>query len=333
MQYKGTAKIKERIQIAIALSCLSIFLFSRWLSIHSFPLLGLALLSVSISWGTRMVTLTGLCGGPTMQWVQSTPSRAWQNFRTLCELLWMTEQRENIVRIVALTNLCLGQELIPISPNAWCCAQRDAANRVLNTNAGDQCHYCAWVCWWKWWCDSLEKAETMRHWDKESVEVRCRSSTLENSIMSSVSVWLGCHRAAGVWSACCVVSAWVASRNWRQSWKKSVEKWHIHKIGRSDLFSKGCDLKSKLLLRQRLGTYLISYQSDSQRQNIWVLSAMPGQGNMSLYTAFKGRRGSCMVSTVSGCIQMSLACHGRAPAPQRGWANLQLRSMGASTAA
>lgn len=100
--------------------------------------------------------------------------------------------------------------------------------------------------------------------------------------------------------------------------KKSVEKWPIHKIGRSDLFSKGCDLKSKLLLRQRLGTYLISCQSASQRHNIWVLSAMPGQGNMSLYTAFKGRRGSCTVSTVGGCIQMSLACHGRAPAPQRG---------------
>lgn len=46
MQYKGTAEIKERIQIAIGPSRLSIFLFSRRLSICSFPLLWLALLSV-----------------------------------------------------------------------------------------------------------------------------------------------------------------------------------------------------------------------------------------------------------------------------------------------
>jgi len=59
--------------------------------------------------------------------------------------------------------------------------------------------------------------------------------------------------------------------------KKSVEeKWHMHRTGRSDLFSKGCDLKSKLLLRWRLGTYLMSYQSDSQHENTWVMSVMPG---------------------------------------------------------
>lgn len=42
MQYKNTTEIKERILIAIAPSCLNIFLFSRWLSICSFSLLGLA---------------------------------------------------------------------------------------------------------------------------------------------------------------------------------------------------------------------------------------------------------------------------------------------------
>lgn len=42
MQYKDTTEIKERILIAIAPSCLNIFLFSRWLSICSFSMLGLA---------------------------------------------------------------------------------------------------------------------------------------------------------------------------------------------------------------------------------------------------------------------------------------------------
>jgi len=35
--------------------------------------------------------------------------------------------------------------------------------------------------------------------------------------------------------------------------------------------------------------------------------------------------------TVGGYVQLSPACHGRAPALRHGWANLQLPSMGAST--
>lgn len=41
---------------------------------------------------------------------------------------------------MALMNLCLGQELIPVSPHAHCCAQTDDANRMLNASTGHQCH-------------------------------------------------------------------------------------------------------------------------------------------------------------------------------------------------
>lgn len=80
----------------------------------------------------------------------------------------------------------------------------------------------------------------------------------------------------------------------------------MHRTGRSDLFLKGCALKSKLLL--------MCYQSNVQHQNIWILLAVPGRGSMSVHAAFKGRRGSCVAFAVGGCTQVSPACHGRAPA-------------------
>lgn len=90
------------------------------------------------------------------------------------------------------------------------------------------------------------------------------------------------HRAAGAWNAChtchaChVVSCAGATKELKAKLKKSVEKCHVRRTGRSGLFSKGCGLKSKQLLPQCLGTYLMSYQSDRQHQNIWILSAVPG---------------------------------------------------------
>lgn len=48
-------------------------------------------------------------------------------------------------KTVSLMNLNMCPDEL-VSPDGWCCTQRDAAKRVFNANTGDRCHYRAQVC-------------------------------------------------------------------------------------------------------------------------------------------------------------------------------------------
>lgn len=124
MQYKNTTEIKERILIAIAPSCLNIFLFSRWLSICSFSLLGLAFQCESLGAWHINPEHTGWC--PSHAVSAKCLLQEWWIFMPLW-VMWMTEQWETIVRIMVLMNPGAGTHL------PKCCEQM-----LLGASTGDQ---------------------------------------------------------------------------------------------------------------------------------------------------------------------------------------------------